>query len=220
MIQPETLAFLRKLRRNNNKPWFEKNKGSYLEAKADVEQFIRDVNERLNQTDVIEFNKLFRIYRDVRFSRDKTPYKTYFSGYFRRAGKERRGGYWFSIEPGESQIGGGFYGPNKEDLYRIRKEFQMDSKTINRIIGSTQFKNLFGPLQGEAVKTAPKGFSKDDPSIELIRKTQFYVFREFSDKEVLRDDFVGQAAKTYRTLRHFFDYMSEVLTTDLNGESL
>jgi len=220
MIQPETLNFLRKLKRNSNKPWFEKNKSSYLEAKANIEEFIREVTKRLNQKDVIEFHKLYRIYRDVRFSKDKTPYKTYFSGYFRRAGKERRGGYWFRIEPGRSQIGGGFYGPNKEDLYRIRKEFQMDSTTINRILGSAQFKKLFGSLQGEAVKTAPKGFSKDDPNIELIKKTQFYVSREFSDREVLRDDFVGQAAKTYRTLRHFFDYMSEVLTTDLNGESL
>jgi len=220
MIQKSTLDFLKKLRNNNDRDWFNAHKDQYKAAKANVEKFIQEVEMGLNETDVIETHKLYRIYRDIRFSRDKTPYKTYLSGYFRRAGAERRGGYFFSIEPGRSMAGGGFYGPNKEDLKRIRKEFEMDGQTIKKIIETPQFVDTFGELKGDGVKTAPQGFSRDHPNIELIRKKQFYAMRQFADEEVLSEDFVGKVVETYRAIRPFFDYMSEVLTTDLNGEKI
>jgi uncharacterized protein (TIGR02453 family) len=220
MIQKSTLDFLKQVRENNHREWFDAHKDQYLAAKANVEDFIQEVEMGLNQIDVIESHKLYRIYRDIRFSKDKTPYKTYMSGYFRRAGVERRGGYFFSIEPGNSRIEGGFYGPNKEDLKRIRKEFEFDGDTIRKIVKDPVFAATFGELKGNGVKTAPQGFSRDHPNIELIRKKQFYVTRPFSDEEVLRPDFVQRVIETYSTLRPFFDYMSEVLTTDLNGEKI
>ncbi len=220
MIQKSTLDFLKLVRQNNHKEWFDAHKGQYLAAKANVEDFIKEVEIGLQQTDVIESHKLYRIYRDVRFSKDKTPYKTYMSGYFRRAGAERRGGYFFSIEPGDSRFGGGFYGPNKEDLKRIRKEFEFDGDTIRKIVTDPVFVSTFGELKGDGVKTAPQGFSKDHPNIEFIRMKQFYAMRSFTDEEVLSPGFVEKVIETYSAIRPFFDYMSEVLITDLNGERI
>ena len=220
MIQQTTLEFLRNLEQNNNRAWFEEHKDQYLQAKANVEEFIEHVKHGLNQKDIIDSHKLYRIYRDVRFSKDKTPYKGHLGGFFRRAGADRRGGYAFRIKPDQTQIGGGFYGPNKEDLFRIRKEFEADYDTINNILNEKVFKDTYGQLLGEGVKTAPKGFSKEHPNIALIRKKRFYAFRSFSDAEVTRKDFVDQTVASYEALRPFFDYMTEVLTTNLNGESI
>ncbi len=220
MIKPATLDFLRKLQANNHKQWFEEHKSDYLDAKKNVENFVAKVKTGLMQDDIIEKSKLYRIYRDVRFSKDKTPYKGHLGGYFRRAGADRRGGYYFSIQPEESFVGGGFYNPNKEDLYRIRKEFEADSSIIRKIISDSDFKKTYGELLGNGVKTAPKGFSKEHQNIGLIRKKQFYALHKFNDEEVLRSDFPDQVVHCYRALRPFFDYMSEVLTTNLNGESI
>ncbi len=221
MIQKSTLDFLKTLAKNNNRDWFEAHKDQYLDAKANVEDFIQKVEDGLNQTDVIEMHKLYRIYRDVRFSKDKTPYKTYMSGFYRREGATRRGGYFFSIQPGgESRVGGGFYGPNKDDLKRLRKEFEMDGDSLKKILNASPFLDTYGELRGEGVKTAPQGFSKDHPHIDLIRKKQFYAMKSFTDKEVLSKDFVDQVIDTYQAIRPFFDYMSDVLTTNLNGERI
>lgn len=220
MIRKSTLDFLKNLEKNNNRDWFENHKHQYLDAKVNVENFIQKVEDGLNQADVIEMHKLYRIYRDVRFSKDKTPYKTYMSGFFRREGADRRGGYFFSIQPGESVVGGGFYGPNKDDLKRIRKEFEADGDGIRKIITAPIFVKTFGELKGSGVKTAPQGFSKDHPNIDLIRKKQFYAMKSFSDNEVLAPDFVDKVLDAYQAVRPFFDYMSEVLTTNLNGEKI
>lgn len=220
MIRKSTIQFLKQLAKNNNKPWFDENKAQFLDAKQNVEQFMLALKDELNQHDKIEAFKLYRIYRDVRFSKDKTPYKTYFSGYLSREGADRRGGYWVSIEADKSIIGGGFYGPEKHDLLRIRQEFSADGEQIKKIVSAPQFVKYFAELKGEGVKTAPKGFSKDDQNIDLIRKKQFYAFRSFSDAEVTSPEFVKEAVSTFQALRPFFDYMSEVLTTDANGRKL
>ncbi len=127
---------------------------------------------------------VFRVYRDVRFSKDKTPYKNRFGGYFRRATAIRRGGYVLNIEPGNSYVGGGFYAPNKDDLLRIRKEFEADDEDIRDLLSSNTFKKNFGELRGSELKTAPRDFDKEHQAIDLIRKKQFYVVRNFTDKEV------------------------------------
>jgi uncharacterized protein (TIGR02453 family) len=163
---------------------------------------------------------MFRIYRDVRFSKDKTPYKPHFAGSYSRTGKRLRGGYYLRIRPGETFLAGGFWAPNKEDLFRIRKEFEISDVEIREILEAPDFKRIFGgQLEGEELKTAPKGFQKDDPAIDLIRKKGFIAVRHFSDKEVLSPDFSKEVLNSFKALRPFFDYMSEVLTTDLNGVS-
>lgn len=220
VIKKETLDFLKEIAKNNNKPWFEENKHRYLAAKENMENFAGEIKNRLEEHDMIERVKSYRIYRDVRFSKDKTPYKTYLHTSLSRFGPERRGGYYFGVEPGNSAAGGGFYNPNKEDLLRIRKEFELNPKPIQEILADKKFIDVFGEMKGEGVKTVPRGFAKDIENIDLIRKKQFYVMRNFSDKEVLRKDFIDNVVDSFQTVRPYFDYMSEVLTTNLNGESL
>jgi|TARA_B100001093_G_scaffold270025_2_gene258140 uncharacterized protein (TIGR02453 family) len=219
MIEPEVFSFLKNLAQNNNRPWFHENKKSFASVRQNIIDFSSDMESRLNLSDSIELGKLFRINRDVRFSKDKSPYKLNISGYFKRLSEERRGSYYFSFQPGETFIGGGFYGPNKDDTFRIRKEFEMDN-TIESIVNTKDFKKYFGELIGEGVATAPRGFDKDHPNIQWIRKKQWYVLCKFTDEQVLAASFAKEVHNTYLAIRPFFDYMSEVLTTNLDGESI
>lgn len=219
-IAKGTLQFLADLRANNHRDWFEAHKDDYLAAKENVTAFAEAVTVGLRQTDEIAKCYVYRVYRDLRFAKDKTcPYKDYLDTYLYRSGAERRGGYVFRIGMnGDSQVGGGFFGPNKEDLRRIRRELAFDSRPIEEITQHPDFMRHFGQLQGEAVKTAPRGFDKNHPNIIWIRQKQFYALRPFADEEVLQNNFVEQTVATFRALRPFFDYMSEVLTTNADGE--
>ncbi len=219
-IRPETFQFLKAISRNNNREWFQENKPVYEAALNNVKDFVKALEAGLNETDVIEKSKTFRIYRDVRFSKDKAPYKEYFGSSFVRATAARRGGYYLHLEPGNTFVGGGFWAPNPADLKRIRDEFVMDDKTIRQITADKNFKKYFGSLQGDAVKTAPKGYDKDHPAIDLIRLKQLTVMRQFSDEEALSKNFQKEVLKTFAAMRPLFDYLSEVLTTDLNGVSI
>ena len=212
--------FLKTLKKNNNRDWFNENKEKYEAAHQNIKDFIAALEAELNKHDVIEKSKLFRIYRDVRFSKDKTPYKNSFGMSFTRAGADRRGGYYLHIEPGASMIGGGFWKPDAADLKRIRKEFERDDKSIRKIINSATFKKHFGQIEGESVKTAPKGFDKDHPAIDLIRMKSFIVRKDFKDSDITSESFLKEVNATFKAMRKYFDYMTEVLTTDLNGVSL
>ena len=223
-ILQSNLEFLKQLKKNNNRDWFAGHKDRYLTELAQIEAFIDDLLVEMNKHDVIETpsgkKSLHRIYRDTRFSKDKTPYKINWGGSFTRATKKRRGGYYFHIEPGNSFVGGGFWDPEPKDLKRIRDEFAHDATPLRKIIKNKSFTNTFGGLLGDQVKTSPKGFNADDPAIDLIRYKQFLLMHKFSDKEVLADDFLKQVNETFKKMRPFFDYMSEVLTTDVNGISV
>jgi uncharacterized protein (TIGR02453 family) len=165
--------------------------------------------------------KAYRIYRDIRFSKDKTPYKTYRSCSYKRATEALRGGYHLEITPGGSFLAAGFWQPNKEDLFRIRKEFEMDSTIIRRILNTSDLKNKFNGFHAwKTLKVAPSGFDKNHPNIGLIRKKDFIVLRKFTDKEVLSKDFHSTIIDSFKAVRPFFNYMSDVLTTNLNGESI
>ena len=222
VIDQTTFQFLKNLAKNNDREWFNEHKDNYQRSLGNVQEFIDALIVKMNSHDHIETpngkKALYRIYNDVRFSKDKTPYTLKFSGRLKRFKPLLRGGYYFTLKPGESRVGCGFTYPNAEDLNRIRMDIQYNYKDWNKILNGKKLKNTFGEMLGEQVKTAPKGFSKDDPAIELIRYKQFWFVRYFSDKEVLADNFLIEMDKTYRAIRPFFDYMSDVLTTDLNGE--
>lgn len=224
MITKLTLDFLDDLKKNNNREWFQENKSRYDLSHQEMVNFADSLLKLMNEDDVIETvsgkKSLFRIYRDVRFSKNKLPYKTNRSGSFRRAGAQRRGGYYFSIEPGNSMIGGGFYAPNKDDLQHLRSQIDTDASPLRNALAQKEFKTFYGELLGEQLKTAPRGFEVDHPNIDLLRYKNFYVMHAFTDEEVLSDDFVEKVAKGLQALRPFFDAMTEYLTTDLNGESL
>lgn len=223
-IKTSTITFLQDLKQNNNREWFVENKKRYLAEHEQFISFAEDVLQGMNKTDNIETpngkKSVFRIYRDVRFSKNKTPYKVHFSGSFKRATEELRGGYYFHIEPGNSFIGGGFWGPNSKDLLRIRKEIEADASELNEIISSKEFISNFGSLEGEKVKTAPRGFDKNHPEIELLRFKQFIISKRISDNEILDDNFSKEVVKIFEAMRPFFNYMSSILTTDENGVPL
>ena len=220
IITKETLNFLIQLKNNNNREWFTENKPEFKRHEQSVKAFFEAVAVKLGTHDEIERTKMFRIYRDVRFSKDKTPYKAHFAGSFSRAGAQRRGGYYLQIKPGESFLATGFWNPNKEDLLRIRKELEEDASEMREILSEKKLKATWGELQGDELKTAPKGFDKTHEDIDLIKKKQFIFTRKFTDKEVLSPSFADEVNKTFSAIRPFFDYMSDVLTTNLNGESL
>lgn len=221
MINRATLDFLKELRKHNTREWFAEHKKDYEMARKEFSKLIDVSADELNLTDVIESKKIFRINRDVRFSKDKSPYKNNLSGFFTRATAARRGGYFLSVEPeGKTIVGGGFYAPEKEDLLRIRKEFEMDTTEIEKITADKNFVNHFGKMRGEFLKSAPRDFDKEHPNIKWINMKQLYAFREFTDDEVIAESFPKEVIRTFLAIRPFFDYMSDVLTTDLNGESI
>lgn len=220
-LNEKTFQFLHRLAANNNREWFTENKSEFDAIQKEVKQFYAEIQERLNVHDEIEKHKFFRIYRDVRFSKDKTPYKTHFAGSFSRSGAHLRGGYYLRIKPGESFLAGGFWEPNKEDLFRIRKEIEIDASEFREILADATFQKYFGDkFEGDELKTAPKGFDKTHPDIDLIRKKGYIAIRNLSDEEVLSENFLAEIDASYQALRPFFDLMSSVLTTNLNGESL
>ena len=220
-VPKETLKFLKQLKNNNNRDWFNAHKKEFKALEADVKGFYNSVLENLRVHDDIDKLKVFRIYRDVRFSKNKLPYKTHFGGSFHRTKPNLRGGYYLHIQPNnESFIATGFWEPNKEDLFRIRKEFEMDDEEIRSIIGKASFKKIWGDFVGDEVKTAPKGFRKDHHAIDLIKKKQYIFIKKFTDNQVLDENFIKEIDRDFKAIRPYFDYMSDVLTTNLNGESL
>lgn len=220
MISKAELDFLSELTQNNNRDWFNENKKRFEKHQEVVKALFQEINLELSVKDKLEKMQIHRIYRDIRFSKDKTPYKNNFSVSYDRAKPYLRGGYYLHIQPGASFIGGGFWEPNAEDLKRIRKEFELDDTEIRAIIADENFVKHFGTLQGAELKTTPKDFDKEHPAIDLIRKKQYLVYRRFTNKEVTSSDFKQEALNTFMAMRPFFDYMSEVLGTNLNGEAI
>ena len=220
IINPDLFSFFSKLKQNNNRDWFQSNKAEFKLLEGQVKLFMKEIEQNLQIHDKIEKAKMFRIYRDVRFSKNKTPYKTHFGLAFHREKPALRGGYYLHLEPENSFLGVGFWAPEKEDLQRIRKELEIDAEEYRQIMDNKAFKKHWGSLSGEEVKTAPKGFSKEHPNIDLIKKKQHVFIKNFSDQEVLSSDFIRVIDTHFQNIRPFFDYISHVLTTDLNGVSL
>jgi uncharacterized protein (TIGR02453 family) len=223
-INKETIQFLKTLSKNNNRDWFNKHKNKYEEARTNMIDFADALLAEMNKHDNIETEtgkkSLYRIYRDVRFSKDKTPYSEYWGGGFRRATKKLRGGYYFHIEKGNSSLMGGFWGPNSDDLKRIREDIDLNHEGWRRILSDKTFKKTFGELRGEQVRSAPRGYDKNHEAIDLLRYKQFIIRHRFTDEEVLSKNFVHKANDIFKKMRPFFDHMSEILTTNTNGESI
>jgi uncharacterized protein (TIGR02453 family) len=222
-IPSSALDFLKLLRENNNRDWFHANKELFLEQQMHIERFADVLLSRMQVHDVIENvsgkSCLQRIYRDTRFSKDKTPYKTHWAGGFTRATAKRRGGYYFHLEPRNSFMAGGFWAPNSADIRRIRDDIGFDATPLRNIINNSTFVETFGQLHGERLKTMPKGFDKEHEAGDLLRYKQFLLIRRFTDDDVLSPSFPAMCDQTYIHMRPFFDYMSEVLTMDADGVS-
>src|ERR1044071_8814434 len=167
VIKKESIDFLKTLSKNNNREWFNKHKDKYLEAHDNMIAFADALLVEMNKHDNIETasgkKSLFRIYKDVRFSKDKTPYNTHWSGAFKRATKKLRGGYYFHIKPGNSFLIGGFWGPEPDDMKRIRQDIELNYKDWKKMLANKTLVKTFGKLIGDKVSSAPRGYAKDHP---------------------------------------------------------
>ena len=219
-LPAELFSFFSDLQQNNNRDWFTEHKSTFKTLEAQVKTFGEQLKDQLNQHDHIDRFKLFRIYRDVRFSKDKTPYKTHFGLTWHRTKPLYRGGFYLHLSPKNNFLACGFWDPNPADLKRIRQEIDIDGEEYRSVLNNKTFKSVWGELQGDAVKTAPKGYAKDHPHIDLLRFKQHIFTINYSDKEICQPDFVDRANSALQAVRPFVDYMSEVLTTNADGESL
>ena len=219
VIPNNTVNFLKELKLNNNRDWFNKNKQQFQSIQTDIKNFAQEVKDCLNLSDDVDNLKIFRIYRDLRFSKDKTPYKTNIGMAFHRKKPEFRGGYYIEISAEDSFIAAGFWNPNKEDLLRIRKEIELDGQEFKRIINQKRIKDFWGDMKGDELKKSPKGFDSDHQHIDMIKKKQFIFIKKLKEKEILDLAFQKNLVNYFTSIRPFFNYMSEILTTNLNGES-
>ncbi len=222
-INKTSMEFLKKISKNNNRDWFAKHKEKYSEAHENIITFADALLLEMQKHDNIETSSgkksLYRIYKDVRFSKDKTPYNSHWSGGFKRATKKLRGGYYFHLKPGNSFVAGGFWGPEPDDLKRIRQDIDANYKDWKKLLSNKILVKTFGKMIGEQVGSSPRGYAKDNPAIDLLRHKQFFLKHEFTDKEVLSPGFALKVNDTFKKMRPFFNYMSVVLTTDANGVS-
>jgi uncharacterized protein (TIGR02453 family) len=220
-LPSETLDFLTDLTKNNNKIWFDEHRARYEKIKKDLKSYFNTIFDDLKKSDNLEEMHIFRINRDIRFSKDQTPYTNHFSLHFTRRKPKLRGGYYLHIEPNnKSFLAGGFWDPNKEDTLRIRKEFEMDARPMREIMSEKQFYETFGNICGDKLSTAPKGFDKNHENIDLIRHKNWYFETHFTDEQILAQNFNQIVLKSFHLLKPYFDYMSDVLSTDSNGEPI
>ncbi len=223
MIQKDTLNFFAEIAENNNKPWFEKNKSRYETARENWLQFVSELLEEIRKIESIYEKDLKkyadRIYRDVRFSKDKSPYKNHISGLIERAANDTKCPFYMRIEPNNSFVGGGIWQPDPELLKKVRQEIDYNGSEFNAIINKKSFSEMFGKLSGEALARPPKGYEADNPNIELLKLKQYIVGRSFDDNTVTSAHFKTELVNTYTEILpflHFFDIVKEeILTTKL-----
>ena len=219
-LSKEIFSFFKDLKKNNNRDWFTDHKSHFKSLEQQVKTFGEQLKDQLNTHDSIDRFKVFRIYRDVRFSKDKTPFKTHFGLTWHRTKPHYRGGYYLHLSPGNNFLACGFWDPNPADLKRIRQEIDIDGEEYRSILNNKTFNSVWGELQGEAVKTAPKGYAKDHPAIDLLRFKQHIFMIRYTAAEACAPDFMDRLDAALQAVRPFVDYMSAVLTTNADGESL
>lgn len=215
-IDQSTLDFLNGLKYNNNREWFQKNQAAYKTAKNNFENFVQQL---INETIVFEpvlkglevNNCVFRINRDIRFSNDKSPYKTNFGAFIVKGGKkngDKYAGYYFHIEPGESIIAGGAYVPPTPWLSAIRELISDEPEKFLKILGDKNFVKYFGNIQGEKLKSAPKGYSSDHPQIELLKLKSYLVVHEATDNEVVKPGYFEHVLTVFKAMKPLNDFLS------------
>ncbi len=216
-IKKSSLDFMTNLSYNNERDWFIKNKPAYLEAKENYESIIQEILNRVTEFDPIlkgleVKNCVYRINRDIRFSNDKSPYKTHFGAFIVRGGKknaDRFAGYYIHVEPGKSIIAGGAYVPPTPWLSAIREKIDSEPENLIKIINSKDFKKYFGTVDGEKLKKAPKGYPSDHPNIELLKLKSFLVVNEISDQLLLSEKYLNHVVDVLKVMKPFNDYLSE-----------
>jgi uncharacterized protein (TIGR02453 family) len=220
MFQSSTLKFLRDLKKNNNKPWFDAHRNQYEEAKGDFENFIGSVLDKLGKKDdTIRDLKpkqcTFRINRDIRFSKDKTPYKTGLGASIDRGGKKSIfAGYYIHLEPGKSFIGGGLWMPMPIEMKKVRQEIDYCFDEFQKIIGSKKFKSVYGELhRGEDISLSkvPQGFEKDNPAAEYLKLKSWLAMKNISDAELTSKELLKKTLDAFETLQPLLTFINRAM---------
>ena len=217
MLQPDTFAFLRDLKDHNTKEWFDENRDRYQSAKADVLALIDHLIEEIAGFDPdirgLEAKQcLFRINRDIRFSQNKAPYKTNFGASIAKGGRRSSyAGYYLHLQPGEVFVGGGIYLPPTSTLKAIRAHIDQHAPALRETLDDPDFKATYGDIQGESLKTAPKGYDQDPPAIDLLRLKSFVVMRSYDDETTLSAEFPRQVVDNFEVMKPMLDFLNEAM---------
>ena len=219
MLQSSTIKFLRDLKKNNNKPWFDAHRNDYDNARSDYAQFIQKVIDLQAKNDpslrnVVAKDCLFRMNRDIRFSKDKTPYKTNFGASIKKEGKKaiHIPGYYFHLEPGNSFAGGGLYNRMTEELKKVRQEIDYNLDAFKRIIGSKKFREVYGGLSKDAeyvLSRVPKGYEADNPAAEFLKMKSFVAMTPIKDAELSSKDLLKKVSTAFETLQPMLTFINQ-----------
>lgn len=218
MIQKSTIDFLKKLQKNNNREWFDKNKALYEAAKEDVTQFAQKIIDEFSKNDPslkgTDAKKcMFRIYRDVRFSKNKDPYKTNMGAWFNSEGKNgKKAGFYFHIEPEKSFIAGGIYMPEAPELKKIRQEIDYNAAAFRKIISNSGFKKIWGKLEGMKLVNPPKGYDKTHPEVELLKHTSFVVTHPISESELCDKGLLKKISAAHKAMIPFKQFLDAAVS--------
>ncbi len=217
-IKQSTMDFLSDLKMHNEREWFMKNRKRYDDAKSNFETFVQAVIDSLSEYDPIlkgleAKSCTYRINRDIRFSNDKTIYKTHLGAFIVKGGKkngDRFAGYYFHVEPGgNSMIAGGAYIPPMPWLTAIREKIDEQGSDLLKIIENKEFTGYFGKLEGETLKSAPKGYSRDHPYIEFLKLKSYLVTKMISDREVVSRDCFDLVIRASRAMKPLNDFLND-----------
>jgi uncharacterized protein (TIGR02453 family) len=217
VISIKTLKFLKDLKSHNHKEWFLDNKSRYEEAKGEFEHFIDELIGKIAKfdksiSDVQAKNCVFRIYRDIRFSKDKSPYKTNFGAHISstpvKTDAHSKAGYYLHLEPGASMLAGGAWLPAAPWLNAIRSEIDYNPREFKKIINASPFKKYFGTIEGEKLVNPPKGYAADHPEISYLKQKSFLAVHKPADQTVTSDTFAGEAAKIYQAYYPFCKFLN------------
>lgn len=218
MLKTTTIKFLKDLRKNNNKPWFDANRPIYEAAKTDYIQFIQEVIDRHGKNDpaihnLVAKNCLFRINRDVRFSKDKSPYKSNLGASINKGGKQSTStaGYYFHLQPGESFLGGGIWMPDPDNLRKLRQEIDYNLSDFKKIITGKRFKAVYGDLSHEAeykLSRVPKGYEADNPAAEYLKLKSYIASIPVSDADLSSKDLVKKTVEAFKALQPLIDFLN------------
>jgi uncharacterized protein (TIGR02453 family) len=219
MLQLTTVKFLKGLEKNNNKPWFEKNRKNYEGAKADFAAFIDTLIQVFGKKDptIIHLQAkdcTFRINRDIRFSKDKTPYKNNFGASINKGGKKAFGiaGYYFHLQPGNSFAGGGLYQPSPDELRKVRQEIDYNFADFKKIVGSKKFKSIYGGLDQskEYVLTrVPKGYEADNPAAEYLKLKGLIAMVSITDADIISKNLLKKVIAAFEALQPLVEFVNE-----------
>ncbi len=211
------LVFVRSLRANNNRDWFEAHRPEFQAARLRFEGYVEALIAGLARSESLGIltpkDCIFRMHRDLRFSKDKTPYKPYMSAYVASGGrKSRRLGYYVHLEAGNHSIlGGGLHEPEPHQLAAWRASIDRDSRPFRKILAASGFRKYFGELRGERLKGAPKGYPKDHPDLDLLQLKRVTVWREMPDARVVAPDLLRQTLATFAAMRPFLRYLQDLV---------